>query len=314
MTPRGEHGADAAAASVANPAARAKSALRPTRGNVRSVAILVAVIALTTAVVVATARQRGADPDDVDCSRAKCVALTFDDGPTSFTDRLLNVLTDNDAKATLFLIGNKVTHDPASASARRIADAGMEIGNHSWEHPNMTTIPVADIPSQISKANDAIAAATSQRPTLFRPAGGLSNPEVLAEAGRQNLAQILWDVIPFDWINDANTAATIYMLKTQIKPGLVVLLHDTYSSTVDIVYQFVPVLKANGYHLVTVSHLLGPRAAGSTYGSRENGPPVNDIAEVPADRIPSLPATPSPKPDRNLPITDIPNQNPGGPQ
>ena len=103
------------------------------------------------------------------------------------------------------------------------------------------------------------------------------------------------------------------MLKAQIKPGSVVLFHDTYSSTVDLVYQFLPVLKANGYHLVTVSQLLGPRAAGSSYGSRENGPPVNDIHDIPVGEIPALPDTPSPAPMPNLPITDIPDQNSGGP-
>jgi peptidoglycan/xylan/chitin deacetylase (PgdA/CDA1 family) len=262
--------------------------------------------------MVVAARTRSVSAETVDCARAKCVALTFDDGPTPFTDRLLRILTDNDAKATFFLIGNKVARDPSSA--QRIAAAGMEIGGHTWEHPNMTTISVADIPSQLSKATEAIAAATGKAPTLYRPAGGLSDDAVRAEARRQGLAEILWDVIPFDWINDSDTAATMYMLKTQIKPGSVVLLHDTYSSTVDVVYQFLPVLKANGYHLVTVSHLLGNRAPGSSYGGRENGPPVNDITDIPASRIPALPATPSPKPAPNLPITDIPNQNPGGPQ
>jgi hypothetical protein len=136
---------------------------------------------------------------------------------------------------------------------------------------------------------------------------------VLAEAKRQGLADINWDVIPFDWMNDANTAATVYMLKTQIKPGSVVLFHDTYSSTVDVVYQFLPVLKANGYHMVTVDQLLGSREPGSTYGSRDNGPPVNDIHDIPADEIPPLPATASPAPMPNMPITDIPDQNSGGP-
>ena len=190
----------------------------------------------------------------------------------------------------------------------------MEIGNHTWEHPNMTTIPPEDIPSQLSKATDAITAATGQTPRLYRPAGGLSNDAVRAEAARQGLAEILWDVIPFDWINDSNTAATMYMLKTQIKAGSVVLMHDTYSSTVDIVYQFLPVLKANGYQLVTISDLLGSRAPGRSYGGRDNGPPANDITDIPAAQTPALPATPSPKPAPNLPITDIPNQNPGGPQ
>ncbi len=177
----------------------------------------------------------------------------------------------------------------------------------------MTTIPVADISDQLAKGKEAITAATGRIPTLFRPAGGLSNDAVRTEAGRQGLAQILWDVIPFDWINDDNTAATTYMLKTQIKPGSVILLHDTYSSTVDLVYQFLPVLIANGYHMVTVGHLLGSRDPGTSYGGRENGPRVDAIKDIDPSRIPTLPATPSPKPAPNIPITDIPNQGAGGP-
>jgi peptidoglycan/xylan/chitin deacetylase (PgdA/CDA1 family) len=249
--------------------------------------------------------------DNQSCSVVKCVALTFDDGPGPFDDRLLQILKDNDAKATFFLIGNKVAADPEGA--KRIADAGMEIGNHTWEHPNMATIPPEDIAGQFSRANDAITAATGRTPTLYRPAGGLSSDAVRQTAAKFGLAEILWDVIPFDWANDSNTAATRYMLMTYIKPGSVVLFHDTYSSTVDLVYQFIPVLKANGYRLVTVSELLGPRAPGSSYGSRENGPPVNQLHDIPASEIPTLPNTPSPKPMPNFPITDIEGQNSGGP-
>ena len=240
-----------------------------------------------------------------------CVAFTFDDGPTPFTDRLLDVLNGADAKATFFMIGNKVAANPAGA--KRVADAGMEIGNHTWEHPNMTTIPERYVPEQLSKAQQAIAAATGQTPTLWRPAGGLTNEAVNAQAAKAGLAGILWDVIPFDWINDSDTAATRYMLMTQIKPGSVVLLHDSYSSTVDLVQQFIPVLKANGYHLVTVSQLLGDRAPGSVYGGRENGPPVSILKDIPVEDIPVLPATPSPEPMPNFPITDIPGANSGGP-
>jgi len=258
-----------------------------------------------------TGHVRKAGAEIVDCSQAKCVALTFDDGPSPYTDRLLQILNQNDARSTFFLIGNKVAANPAGA--KRIADAGMEVANHTWEHPNMTTIPPEDIGSQISKANDAIQAATGQRPKLLRTAGGLINDNVLAAAKQQGMADINWDVIPFDWVNDSNTAATRYMLMTQIKPGSVVLFHDTYSSTVDLVYQFIPVLRANGYHLVTVSQLLGPREPGSSYGSRDNGPPANDITDIPLAEIPPLPNTPSPKPMPNFPITDIPDQNSGGP-
>jgi peptidoglycan/xylan/chitin deacetylase (PgdA/CDA1 family) len=248
--------------------------------------------------------------DNVSCSVVKCVALTFDDGPSPFDDRLLQILKDNDAKATFFLIGNKVAANPAGA--KRIADAGMEIGNHTWEHPNMATLPMEDIAAQFSKANDAITAATGRAPTLYRPAGGLSTDAVRQTASTFGLAEILWDVIPFDWANDSNTAATRSLLMTQIKPGSVVLFHDTYSSTVDLVYQFIPVLKANGYRMVTVSELLGSRTPGSSYGSRQNGPPVNELHDVPVGEIPTLPNTPSPKPMPNFPITDIPGQNSGG--
>lgn len=249
--------------------------------------------------------------DNLSCSVVKCVALTFDDGPGPFDERLLQILKDNDAKATFFLIGNKVAANPAGA--KRIADAGMEIGSHTWEHPNMATIPPEDIAPQFAKANDAITAATGRTPTLYRPAGGLSTDAVRQTAAKFGLAEILWDVIPFDWANDSNTAATRYMLMTHIKPGSVVLFHNTYSSTVDLVYQFLPVLKANGYRMVTVSELLGPRTPGSSYGSRENGPPVNELHDIPASDIPTLPNTPSPKPMPNFPITDIPGQNSGGP-
>lgn len=249
--------------------------------------------------------------DNQSCAAVKCVALTFDDGPSPYTDRLLQILKDNDAKATFFEIGNKVAANPAGA--RRVVDAGMELGSHTWEHPNMTTIPPEDIAAQFSRANDAIVAATGRKPALYRPAGGLSNPAVRQVAGNFGLAEILWDVIPFDWANDSNTAATRQVLMAQIKPGSVVLFHDTYSSTVDLVYQFIPVLKANGYRLVTVSELLGPRAPGSSYGSRENGPPVNELHDIPPGDIPPLPNTPSPKPMPNFPITDIAGQNSGGP-
>jgi len=252
--------------------------------------------------------------DSVDCAKDKCVALTFDDGPTPYTDRLLKILDDAGAKATFFMIGNKVAANPDGA--RRVAQAGMEIGNHTWEHPNMTTIPAQYVPDQLSKAQAAITAATGQTPNIWRPPGGLTDPAVNAVAAKDGLAGILWDVIPFDWINDSNTGATRYMMMTQIKPGSVVLLHDVYSSTVDLVEQFIPVLKANGYHLVTVTDLLGKRAPGSVYGGRDNGPPVppgEALRDIPAEEIPTLPATPSPAPMPNFPITDIPGANSGGP-
>ncbi|BBY02210.1 polysaccharide deacetylase family protein [Mycobacterium seoulense] len=284
---------------------------RPDNQSWRYWRMVVGVVAAAAVLVIGGLTGHVTRADNLSCSVVKCVALTFDDGPSPFDARLLQILKDNDAKATFFEIGNKVAANPAGA--RQVADAGMEIGSHTWEHPNMATIPPEDIAPQFAKANDAIAAATGRTPTLYRPAGGLSTDAVRQTAAKFGLAEILWDVIPFDWANDSNTAATRYMLMTYVKPGSVVLFHDTYSSTVDLIYQFMPVLKANGYRMVTVSELLGPRAPGSSYGSRENGPPANALHDIPPGDIPPLPNTSSPKPMPNLPITDIPGQNSGGP-
>src|ERR1700755_781889 len=120
--------------------------------------------------------------DNLSCSVVKCIALTFDDGPSPYTDRLLQILKDADAKATFFLIGNKVAANPAGA--KRIADAGMEFGSHTWEHPNMATIATDDIAGQFSRANDAITAATGRTPTIYRPAGGLSSEAVRPRAAK----------------------------------------------------------------------------------------------------------------------------------
>lgn len=237
------------------------------------------VTVLLAAVLIGGALASPAHADTVDCARVKCVALTFDDGPSPFTDRLLQILLANDAAATFFLIGDKVAADPAAA--RRIADAGMEIGNHTWQHLDMTTLPPAQVAEQFRRATESIEGATGGRPTLARTGFGAIDDAVLAEAGRQGLAAVNWDVIPFDWRNDTNIAATRAVLMSQIRPNSVVLLHDTFASTVDLMAQFVPVLKANGYHVVTVSQMLGPRAPGTLYGGRENGAPVYDLVDVP---------------------------------
>ncbi|MGW0159170.1 polysaccharide deacetylase family protein [Mycobacterium sp. NPDC003323] len=216
-----------------------------------------------------------AHADTVDCAVVKCVALTFDDGPAPHTDRLLKVLADNDARATFFLIGDKVAADPAGAA--RIAAAGVEIGNHTWSHPDLTLIPDGEIAGQLSRATEAIIAATGQQPDLMRPGFGKVDDRVLAEAGRQGLAVLNWDVVPYDWIHDPDIEASRQLLMAHTAPGSVVLLHDIFASTVDLVEQFIPVLKANGYHLVTAGELLGDRAPGSLYGSVDNGPAVHAL-------------------------------------
>ena len=234
---------------------------------------------MVTALVAVLGPAPAAAAQPVDCAVVKCVALTFDDGPGPYTDRLLEILREHRARATFFLIGDKVAADPAAAA--RIAAAGMEIGNHTWSHPDMTMLGPQEIVAQFAGTSDAIEATTGQRPTLARTGGGTINDAVLDEAGRQGLAVINWDVVPSDWINDEDVAATRAVLMRQIKPNSVVLLHDTFATTVDVVAQFLPVLAANGYHMVTVTEMLGSRPPGSLYGGRDNGPPADELVDAP---------------------------------
>ena len=136
---------------------------------------------------------------------------------------------------------------------------------------------------------------------------------MLAEAGKQGLADINWDVIPFDWANDANTAATRYMLMTQIKPNSVVLFHDTYSSTVDLVQQFLPVLKANGYHMVTVTPDARPAGAGHQLRQPRQRPARQRTRRHPAGRDPVAAEHAVAGADAQLPDHRHPGANSGGP-
>ncbi|MCV7058468.1 polysaccharide deacetylase family protein [Mycolicibacterium gilvum] len=223
-------------------------------------AVVLGVMAVFTAAPTAAA-------GPVDCAAVPCVALTFDDGPGPHTDRLLDVLRAHGAKATFFVIGEKVAADPAAT--RRITDAGMQVGNHTWQHLDMTTLAPPDVAAQFARATEAIDSATGQRTPLARTGFGAIDDSVLAEAGRQGLTAVNWDVNPRDWHHDADPDGIRDAVLTQVRPGAVVLLHDTVAATVDAMADVVPALRARGYHLVTVSQLLGPLTPGSLYGSRE---------------------------------------------
>jgi len=168
----------------------------------------------------------------------------------------------------------------------------------------MATLPIEDIAPQFSKANDAITAATGRAPTLYRPAGGLSTDPVRQSAATFGLAEILWDVIPFDWANDTNTAATRQLLMSQIKPGSVVLFHDTTRAPSTCV-PIHPVLKANGYRMVTVSELLGPERPAALRQPETVHPSTNFTTS--RQRDPTLPNTPRPS---RCPISRSPTFRP----
>ncbi|KUL46830.1 hydrolase [Streptomyces regalis] len=188
--------------------------------------------------------------DDTDCKKVKCIALTLDDGPAApETATLLTYLAQYKARATFFTTGQNVAAHPDLV--RAAARAGNEIGNHSWNHPDLTKLTPEQIASQLNRTNTAIKAATGKEPTLFRPPYGAINTQVRAAT---RLSPVLWDVDTEDWkYRDAAKVAQTVISKAE--PNDVVLMHDIHPTSVAAVPQILRTLTARGYHFVTVSHL-----------------------------------------------------------
>lgn len=197
----------------------------------------------------------------VDCARVACVALTFDDGPGQHTERLLDELASSQAPATFFLLGQNVARQPQVVA--RMAAAGHEIGNHTWDHKQLTKLGVEAQRREIDRAAAAIAGAGA-RATVFRPPYGSHNATTDAVAG---LPVVLWDVDTLDW-KTRDTDATVKAALSGAKPGSIVLMHDIHEPTVAAVPRIVAGLRERGFTLVTVSELLGDPQPGKVYTRR----------------------------------------------
>ncbi|MDX3044836.1 polysaccharide deacetylase family protein, partial [Streptomyces caniscabiei] len=134
---------------------------------------------------------------------------------------------------------------------RAEARAGHEVGNHSWNHPDLTKLTPAQVASQLNRTSAAVKAATGKEPTLFRPPYGAVNAQVKAAT---TLSPVLWDVDTEDWkYRDAARVARTVIAET--KRNDVVLMHDIHPTSVAAVPEILRTLTARGYHFVTVSHL-----------------------------------------------------------
>ena len=186
----------------------------------------------------------------------KMIALTFDDGPSTYTTQILNTLEKYGAKATFFVVGNRVANH--SAILLRAHNLGMEIGNHSYSHPKLTTLSSSAILSQKNNTENAIKAVTGQGTKIMRPPYGSRNDTVLSV---YNMPAILWSVDTLDW-KTRDTQKIVNSVMTSAKDGDIILMHDLYSATADAVEIIVPTLIEEGYSLVTVSQLAEAKLGG----------------------------------------------------
>ena len=199
----------------------------------------------------------------IDCQTARCVALTFDDGPTRYTAALLGILEQEHVPATFFVIGPHALRDPEDVlRAYRDGDA---IGDHTVHHPNLNKLTPSEVDAEIDTAARQIASVPGHRPAMFRPPFGAENAKVRDAARRAGLPIVEWNVDPQDWKNH-NAPLIASRVLEHVRPGAIVDMHDTHVSTLRAVPPIVEALKARGYTLVTLPQLFaetGRMAPGS---------------------------------------------------
>ena len=177
------------------------------------------------------------------------VALTFDDGPGEHTEELLDCLTKNNAKATFFMLGSNAAAFPDVV--KDLKDAGMELGNHTYDHLDLTTLDSESVTSQIKRTNDAISGAAGVPATVMRPPGGAYNESVQAAVG---MPLIMWSIDTKDWLTKSEDQ-TYQVTVDNVKDGSIVLMHDIHEWSVKAAIRVIPELVEQGYKLVTVSEL-----------------------------------------------------------
>jgi peptidoglycan/xylan/chitin deacetylase (PgdA/CDA1 family) len=156
----------------------------------------------------------------------RAVALTFDDGPSIYTARILNVLARMHARATFFVVGRLAEDYPRLV--RRELAAGMEVGSHSYSHPYQPPFdrqPHGAIRDEIARGGDVLAQ-LGRAPTLFRPPGGSFSPYVIEAAGSAGERIVLWSVDPTDWKAGTTSKQIVRRVLDAVEPGSIVVLHD----------------------------------------------------------------------------------------
>jgi len=198
------------------------------------------------------------------------VGLTFDDGPSGNTSALLNALRQNGLRATMFNEGQYAAANPGLVKAQ--VDAGMWVGNHSYTHPHMTQLNQSQMDSEITRTQQAVAAAGGGTPRLFRPPYGETNSTLKAVEAQHGLTEVIWDVDSQDW-NGASTDA-IVQANARLTNGQVILMHDWAANTLAAIPRIAQGLAGRGLCSGMISPATGRAVApdgGGTGGGGGSG-------------------------------------------
>jgi peptidoglycan/xylan/chitin deacetylase (PgdA/CDA1 family) len=215
----------------------------------------------------------------------KVIALTFDDGPwETTTEQVLDILKQNNIKATFYMVGQAVQEHPEIA--KKVAEAGHAIGNHTWRHlmDDMDELTAAE---EMGNAARLIYQATGVRTALMRPPGGNLTGSLVPYSQKKGYSINLWSADSSDYY--VSTPLIIDNVLSNAKPGGIVLMHDgggDRSQTVAALPQIISSLQKQGYKFVTVPELMQLQARWQAMTT------PTPIKEVPV--TPSPIATPSP--------------------
>ena len=190
------------------------------------------------------------------------VALTFDDGPSVYTAKILAALRRLHARATFFVVGRLAKVGPDIV--KREISAGMEVGSHSYSHPYRPPFdrqPHPVIRQEIAWTRGVLGR-IGREPTIFRPPGGAFSPYVIETAGSFGQRIVLWSVDPTDWRAGTSARQIVRRVLGAIKPGSIVILHDgggDRSATIAALPRIVRGIRARGLKLAPIDpDRLGP--------------------------------------------------------
>ena len=182
------------------------------------------------------------------------VALTFDDGPhPQYTMKILDSLKKNNGRATFFVLGSRAEEYKSTISS--IAKDGNQIGNHTYDHKQLTKLSSKDIQNEITKTTNILNSIVNIKPDTVRPTYGSINNNVKLYAGAP---LILWSIDTRDW-KTKNKNMIVNEVMSKVRDGDIILMHDIYSSTADAAATVIKNLSSKGYQLVTVDELFKAR-------------------------------------------------------
>ncbi len=180
----------------------------------------------------------------------KAIALTFDDGPSKYTDEILDALEAVDGRATFFVVGERL--DNQSERLKREHEMGCQIGMHTYSHANLTKLSKSEMLDEIERTQELIVKYTGEESHLVRPPYGSVNSTVKETI---DLPLINWSVDTRDW--ESRDADSVYKeIMNNVQDGDILLMHDLYSSTAEAVKRVVPELVEQGYQLCTIDELF----------------------------------------------------------